>query len=1291
MRLRFSIARHLRFSIVFFYVLASSAVLLAQQPKAPPPLPAGIKMLKDLEYGRVGERKLVLDLYLPEAAEKPLPLIIWVHGGGWAAGSKDQVGARSQMLRGYAVASVGYRLSGEAIFPAQIQDVKAAVRWLRAHAKEYNLDANHLGAWGSSAGGHLVALLGTSGDVKEFDVGDNLDQSSRVQAVCDYFGPTDLLQMDAHALAGATLKHDSPQSPESKLIGGPIQENKGKAGRVNPIAYITADDPPFLIVHGDQDPLVPHHQSELLFEALKQANLPVRLHTMEGGGHGSGFGGRELDEAVSSFFDRNLKGIDSTAERVSRTSSKATTVAQASPAGQAGRPPPQGGPRITFQQVLAREDANGDSRVTREEFKGPPPLFNRLDRNRDGVLTADDFADAAPQANRSGSVSKPADQTSASNSQPTGLLFFASYPERDNFAAAANRNIVGALHTIYWSSVEPSEGKFEWDDIERRIRGWTNAGKKVALRIMWSSSGNWPEPAAKAPTPQWVLDKGAVTVHSNSSKTDIPLIWDPVYRRYAAKFLQEVARKFDGDPNVLFVDITPAAETNPYRFRRINVQEPEFKTRFAEAAASDGRKYSHELWLDAVKAAVDDAAGAFSKTKLLVTLNVGSLDGPSQMQTIGDYCVSRGCYVGQNGLRGNNYMKGGERASPFLEWDKKTRLYFEMLDATSAGTTGPLMDVMKRAEDIGCDYLGVYSADVLKGTPGQPGFDPEYAKALEYGAQALGGKRTQAVSLTNFKLDGERWTYDDGELSMRGILLKPEGRGPFPAVLISHGLGGSAPSFGLGKAREMVKWGLVCMAPDYTHAGGPGSKLNAGGPERNNYGASNENLKRASKCLDILASLPEVDANKLCAYGHSMGGFVTIGLAAKEPSRLVAAAISGSGIAPRDGFPAPSNAAAEKVKTPFIIFHGSIDNTVRPAQSQSFQEILNKNSIANERHVFEGINHPVDRDKAPEVYGLMRNWFAKYGLVEAGPAVAVTVTPAAQPTTSGAPQGASVAKAGPSNEEILNRRTEWIRETIEARNSQYKTFRSNAIGGDVSYFIYVPAEYEKKSDQRYPVMYWLHGIGGSQAGIPGLVERFDNAIVAGKTPPMLIVFVNGARDSWYCDSTDGKAPVETVIIKDLIPHIDANYRTIAKREGRIVEGFSMGGFGAAHLGFKYPAMFAAVSMLDAALVDLNTMQTRHAALYERIFGKSESAFQAENPRILVEKNADAIRGKMAIRFAAAALAGGNRSFEEQLTKLKIPHDYEAFDVGHNLPPIYDSLGEKNWEFYRRALASAASP
>jgi endo-1,4-beta-xylanase len=546
--------------------------------------------------------------------------------------------------------------------------------------------------------------------------------------------------------------------------------------------------------------------------------------------------------------------------------------------------------------------------------------------------------------------------------------------------------------------------------------------------------------------------------------------------------------------------------------------------------------------------------------------------------------------------------------------------------------------------------------------------------------------QTPSQPLPGFKLDGERWTYDGEGLSLRGILLKPAGKGPFPAVLISHGLGGNAAGFGRTKAQEMTKWGLVCMACDYTHAGLPGGKkLDKAGADRQTYGASEENLRRAVKCLDILASLPDVNPNKLCAYGHSMGGFVTVGLAAKIPDRLVAAAISGSGIAPRDGFPAPSSAVAENVKTPIVIFHGSVDNTVRPAQSLALKEILDRNGIACERHLFEGINHPVDRDKATEVFGLMRNWFAKYDLVEPGPVAAPSPASPQQPPrpVAAAPQGAKRPPADPSAP------PEWVRERISAKNGHYETFRSSTIGQDVSYFIYIPAAYETTKDARFSVLYWLHGIGGAQNGIPPLIAKIDAAIEAGKLPPLLIVFVNGVRDSFYCDSADGKIPVETVIVKDLIPHIDRTYRTIASRQGRIIEGFSMGGFGAAHLGFKYPELFGTVSIIDGALLDQHSMQTRHAELYQRIFGGSAERFAAEHPRELLQKNQEAIRGRTTIRLAVGPLRGGNRALRDQLSDLKIAHKYDEFDVGHNHAAIYASLGDENLNFYRRAVAQIA--
>jgi len=276
-------------------------------------IPAGTKVERDIVYARAGDRKLLLDLYLPAKPSTPKPVIVWIHGGGWRAGRKGSGGRALPMLqRGYAVVDVGYRLSGEAIFPAQVEDCKAAVRWVRANASRYGLDPDRIGAWGSSAGGHLVAFLGTSGDVKEFDTQANRQYSSRVQAVCDWFGPTDFLQMDEHMLEGGRLVHDAPQSPESLFVGGPIRREPYRSivKKANPITYVTQDDPPFLIMHGDKDMLVPLHQSELLCDALKKAKVEVTLQVVRGAGHGLG-GGEEspakLVEIVAEFFDKHLK------------------------------------------------------------------------------------------------------------------------------------------------------------------------------------------------------------------------------------------------------------------------------------------------------------------------------------------------------------------------------------------------------------------------------------------------------------------------------------------------------------------------------------------------------------------------------------------------------------------------------------------------------------------------------------------------------------------------------------------------------------------------------------------------------------------------------------------------------------------------------------------------------------------------------------------------------------------------------------------------------------------------
>ena len=277
----------------------------------PTRLPEGIKLQRDVVYATVGERKLVLDLYLPQKKEKPLPLVVWIHGGAWRSGSKDGAGSRLGPLlsKGYAGASIGYRLSGEAIFPAAIADCKGAIRYLRANAEKLGVDPDRIGVWGSSAGGHLVSLLGTSGDVDTWNLHrDHVQVSARVQAVCNWFGPSDFLRMDDFP---GRMKHNASNSPESLFIGGAIQENKQKVRLANPVTYATSDDPPFLHMHGDNDQVVPYNQSELLHAALKEKGVKTELYRVRNGGHG--FGGatqdsrEQLSDRVVKFFDQHLK------------------------------------------------------------------------------------------------------------------------------------------------------------------------------------------------------------------------------------------------------------------------------------------------------------------------------------------------------------------------------------------------------------------------------------------------------------------------------------------------------------------------------------------------------------------------------------------------------------------------------------------------------------------------------------------------------------------------------------------------------------------------------------------------------------------------------------------------------------------------------------------------------------------------------------------------------------------------------------------------------------------------
>jgi acetyl esterase/lipase len=246
----------------------------------------------------------------PHQKGQRLPLVIWIHGGAFWEGSKDDWHpARALYEKGFAVCSVNYRLSNSAPFPAQVQDCKSAIRWIRNNAARLDVDPDRIGVWGASAGGYLSAMIGVTGGVKEFDTGENLDQSSRVQCVVDYYGPTNFLKMNEQGHAEAwsdKLDHDHADSPESLLLGGPIQERAELAKLADPCQYATSDDPPILVVHGQRDSLVPHGQSELLVDALKKAGVSVEFRSVEHAGHGDGFGDDE-QKAAEDFLIKHLK------------------------------------------------------------------------------------------------------------------------------------------------------------------------------------------------------------------------------------------------------------------------------------------------------------------------------------------------------------------------------------------------------------------------------------------------------------------------------------------------------------------------------------------------------------------------------------------------------------------------------------------------------------------------------------------------------------------------------------------------------------------------------------------------------------------------------------------------------------------------------------------------------------------------------------------------------------------------------------------------------------------------
>ena len=267
-------------------------------------------MVKDVEFANVNGQSLKLDLYLP-ANPKGSSLVVWIHGGGWRAGSKNACYISWLSQYGYTVASISYRFTDVAQFPAQLHDCKGAVRWLRAHAGEYGYLVDQIAISGASAGGHLAALMGTTGGKKNLEgtVGGNLDQSSRVQAVADYFGATDFVLRSKTQPSRANKEG----SVVYNLLGGGADEKVKLAKQASAAYHVSKDDPPLLIFHGNMDKTVLLDQSQAIERVYMKAGLQVKLHVLEGSGHGgTEFFTDANGQHLYDFLQANLKGTEVT-------------------------------------------------------------------------------------------------------------------------------------------------------------------------------------------------------------------------------------------------------------------------------------------------------------------------------------------------------------------------------------------------------------------------------------------------------------------------------------------------------------------------------------------------------------------------------------------------------------------------------------------------------------------------------------------------------------------------------------------------------------------------------------------------------------------------------------------------------------------------------------------------------------------------------------------------------------------------------------------------------------------
>jgi endo-1,4-beta-xylanase len=555
-----------------------------------------------------------------------------------------------------------------------------------------------------------------------------------------------------------------------------------------------------------------------------------------------------------------------------------------------------------------------------------------------------------------------------------------------------------------------------------------------------------------------------------------------------------------------------------------------------------------------------------------------------------------------------------------------------------------------------------------------------------------------------------------GGVAIPAYIRKPSGAGPFPVVVLLHGgRYGKAPTYAMGRSTQsptadFIKAGWAVYSIDYRpfeqisiepietddsiEAVKTVRKLPFIDPDRVGLMGGSHGANVASKMISRVdtrgailcapAALDLIEVKKAAAAGEKVVG-ILLKLVADMEKQYGAPAEEIARDPAKYNYHTAMTDAAE-VRCPVLIVNGRNDDNSPIPVIDAYVKKLRAAGKPVETYLPDNGPHGFywGRPSIPEYKEATRLALAFFQKQFAEPPrISATASAGAAPNAAGYQYG------------TMN----WVDpDKSEPAGTEYRTFHSKTIDGDVSYLIYLPPDYEGHTDTRYPVLYELHASGGTPARGANVLPRYDRAIRAGKIPPMIVVCPNGLRGAtMYSDTKDGRYPVESVIIKDLIPHIDATYRTIATRAGRALDGFSMGGFGAAHFGFKYPELFGVVSIQAPPLLGPELTQPLPKQAWSKLFysamGGDLDYFRENDPFALIAKNADALRDRSFIRIICHIenenwLAPQCEKLHRALMDRTIPHQflYLSNVKSHNQGQVLETLGDAGLMFFGSSFA-----